>query len=198
MSRVFVTGTDTGVGKTMVAAWLARSWGAAYWKPIQTGAATDRDADTVAALAPGVTILPECYEFTAPLSPHEAARREGATIDLARIVPPAAEALVVEGAGGVLVPLNDRFLMVDLIRALGLPALVVARTSLGTINHTLMTLEVLARRDIPIAGVITSGAPDAANRAAIERYSGVPVVAELPRLTSPAALTTVPSTGWRP
>ncbi|MBC7905909.1 MAG: dethiobiotin synthase [Rhodospirillaceae bacterium] len=180
MRGVFVTGTDTDIGKTLVSAWLAHFWQADYWKPVQTGASGSTDYDTVAKLAPSVTIHPPAYVFQAPLSPHEAARRERARIDLSALVPPKTmRPLVVEGAGGVMVPLNETALTVDLMERLGLPALVVTRSGLGTINHTLMTLEVLRRRHVPILGVVMNGQKNPANRQAIEHFGGVPVLAEI-------------------
>jgi dethiobiotin synthetase/malonyl-CoA O-methyltransferase len=177
---VFVTGTDTGVGKTLVSAWLAHHWGADYWKPVQTGAAEGTDFDTVARLAPNSVVHPPAVVLQAPLSPHEAAKRERVRIDLSALLPPQTERpLVVEGAGGVMVPINELALMVDLMERLRLPAVVVARTQLGTINHTLMTLEVLRRRKLPVLGVVMNGQRNPANRQAIEHFGGVAVLAEL-------------------
>jgi dethiobiotin synthase len=183
---VFVTGTDTGVGKTVAAACLARAWRAGYWKPVQTGTATaDDDTATVIALA-GVSaehVYAPAYAFRAPLSPHAAAELEGVTITMDAItLPQTAHPLVVEGAGGLFVPLNDRDLMIDLMARLALPILLVARSTLGTINHTLLSLSALRSRGLPIAGVILNGPPNAGNRAAIERFGRVRIVAELPRI----------------
>lgn len=180
MKGVFVTGTDTDIGKTLVAAWLTHAWKADYWKPVQTGSVDGTDADTVAKLAPGAVIHPSTYVFAAPLSPHEAARREKARIELSALVPPKTDnALVVEGAGGVMVPLNETALMIDLMERLRLPVVIVARSALGTINHTLMTLEMLRRRHIPILGVVMNGQRNPGNRQAIEHFGGVPVLAEV-------------------
>jgi malonyl-CoA O-methyltransferase len=185
---VFVTGTDTGVGKTVAAACLVRAWGADYWKPAQTGLADEPgDSATVAALAglPAGRVLPPRVALRAPLAPAAAAALEGVAFDLADFtVPPRTghRPLVVEGAGGVLVPLTAEALIIDLIARLGLPVVVVARSSLGTINHTLLTLEALRSRALPVAGVILNGPADAGNRAAIERFGRVRVLAELPAL----------------
>ncbi|CAA7626514.1 dethiobiotin synthase [Magnetospirillum sp. UT-4] len=188
MRGVFVTGTDTEIGKTLVSAWLVKAWAAEYWKPVQTGAADTADFDTVAQLVPDATIHPSAYVLQAPLSPHEAARRERVRIDLSAFtLPAAARPLVVEGAGGAMVPLNELALTVDLMERLRLPALVVARSGLGTINHTLMTLEVLRRRRIPILGVVMNGQRNPANRRAIEHYGAVPVLAELQPLPAVTA-----------
>ena len=185
MRGVFVTGTDTAVGKTIAAACLVRAWRAGYWKPVQTGLATgDDDTATVAALArlqPERVFAP-IYALQAPLSPHAAAELEGVTITMESIaLPQTPYPLVVEGAGGLLVPLNDRAFMIDLVAKLALPVLLVARSTLGTINHTLLSLAALRARGLPIAGVILNGPPNAGNRDAIERFGKVSVLAELPR-----------------
>jgi len=192
MSRrgVFVTGTDTGIGKTFAAACLVRAWNAAYWKPAQTGLAEDSGGDsaTVARLVDRRDFAPYAprHALQAPLSPAAAAALEGVRIALADFDCPATDGrpLVVEGAGGVLVPLSETHLMIDLIARLGLPAIVVARGALGTINHTLLTLEALRARRLPVAGVILNGPPDAGTLAAIERFGAVRVIAGLPRLDS--------------
>ncbi|WP_032112763.1 dethiobiotin synthase [Candidatus Paracaedibacter symbiosus] len=182
--QFFVTGTGTDVGKTIASAWLCLKLKAAYWKPIQSGAQTHSDAETVTALTKnrGVEIFPPCYTFQAPLSPHLAASLEGQEINLSKIVLPTAERLVVEGAGGVLVPLTHRRLMVDLIQHLKLPAIVVAHTTLGTINHTLLTLEALRARQIPVKGVILNGPENNDNLWSIETYGQVSVIGYLPPL----------------
>jgi malonyl-CoA O-methyltransferase len=186
VTGVFVTGTDTGVGKTIAAACLARAWQAGYWKPVQTGLATgDDDTETVAALAglPAERVVAPVYSLQAPLSPHAAAELEGVRIVMDAIaLPRMAHPLVVEGAGGVYVPLNDRDFMIDLMAKLALPVLLVARSTLGTINHTLLSLAALRSRRLPIAGVILDGPPNAGNRAAIEGFGQVRVLAELPRV----------------
>jgi dethiobiotin synthase len=173
---VFVTGTDTGIGKTTHCAWLVRRHPeVAYWKPVQTGWPEDDDARTVAAARtiPGIRLR-------SPVSPHLAAEREGRVLSLDEILAPVRDfdgTVVVEGAGGLLVPLAPGLLQVDLVEAIGLPVVVVARDRLGTINHTLLTLEALARRDIPVVGVALWGGDD--NRAAIERFGGVRVVEDV-------------------
>jgi dethiobiotin synthase len=181
----FVTGTDTDVGKTVVAAWLVARLGACYWKPVQAGTDPETDSAVVRRLT-GVAqdrILPEAYVLPEPLSPHEAARRAGLAIDMAKLVPPACDRpLVVEGAGGLMVPLNENSYVIDLARELDLPLILVARSTLGTINHTLLSLEALRRRGLPLAGVVTNGPETPHNRAAIERYGRVEIIAEIPRL----------------
>ena len=177
MRGLFVTGTDTGVGKTVLsAALMLRYLEACYWKPVQTG--PDDDSAEVRRLSRG-QVLDEGIRLPDPVSPHLAARRAGMTIE---IPSPARDGAVyiVEGAGGVLVPLNDSQTMIDLMARFGLPVVVAARTSLGTINHTLLTIEALRTRGLRVAGVVMIGAGNADNRAAIEHYGNVAVIAEMP------------------
>src|SRR5262249_41057621 len=162
---LFVTGTDTGVGKTVVsAALMIRLRSAApvrYWKPIQTGIEQDDDTATVAWLAgcSAAELLSSGVRLRHPVSPHLAARLSGTVIDLPPLEDIFNEAaqsarIVVEGAGGALVPVNDLQLMVDLMARLDLPAIVATRSTLGTINHTLLTIEALHRRSVTIAGAV--------------------------------------------
>ena len=182
--RVFVTGTDTGVGKTIVSACLVAQWNAAYWKPVQTGLATEPgDTQTVAALsgASAGRLHAPRFELAAPLSPEAAAAREGISVRLDDFHLPLGDGpLVVEGAGGVLVPLGSGATMAELIHRLGLPVVLVARGTLGTINHTLLSLEALRARDIPVLGVVISGVDEDGNGAAIARLGGVDVLGVLP------------------
>jgi dethiobiotin synthetase len=186
---LFVTGTDTGVGKTVASAALLHRYRPArlrYWKPIQTGIEQDNDSAEVRRLAAcrDEEILDEGIRLPNPVSPHLAAERAGIaiTLDRLRALLPEDDGIrwIVEGAGGVLVPINGRDLMVDWMRALGLPVLVAARSGLGTINHTLLTVEALDSRGLWVAGVMMIGERNESNRAAIERYGGVPVVGEMP------------------
>jgi dethiobiotin synthetase len=191
---LFVTGTDTGIGKTVSSAALFHRYKNAtgpvqlrYWKPVQTGADQDDDTATVRTLArlSDAEVFAGGYRFKDPVSPHLASEREGEPISLHRIrmtLPNEPDTRwVIEGAGGVLVPLNRANKIIDLIAMLGLPALVVARTALGTINHTLLTVEALRVRSIPIAGVLMAGERNDDNRDAIEQYGKVPVIAQMPR-----------------
>ncbi len=181
----FITGTDTDVGKTIACCWLMlQIKDAHYWKPVQAGQ-EERDLETVSLITEldRCRFLPSAYNLSEPLSPHESARREDIEIDMKHLKRPAiSEPLIVEGAGGVLVPLNRKILMIDLIKRLGLPVILVARTSLGTINHTLMSLEVLRNRDIEIAGIILNGNPSVHNRKAIEYYGNSDILVEIPLL----------------
>jgi len=184
MTGYIVTGTDTDVGKTVVAAGLAMALGAAYWKPLQAGLDGETDSDTVARLSQGgISILPEAYRLTTPCSPHEAARIDGVTITPDALALPAHDGpLIVEGAGGVMVPLADGLLMIDLFARWNLPVILVARTSLGTINHSLLSLEALRARGLGVAGVIFSGDANEASEEAIASYSHCPRLGRLPRL----------------
>lgn len=190
---IFVTGTDTGVGKTVVSAALMHRFRACpslrYWKPIETGVVTDDDTAEVIRLsgASSAQALREGVRLPEPLSPHLAASRVGMTISLPPLMEcawsqPEGDRWVVEGAGGVLVPLNDHELMIDLIAVLGLPVVIAARSGLGTINHTLLTIEALRARAIPIAGVVMVGPVNPDNRVAIETRGHVVVLGELPTL----------------
>jgi dethiobiotin synthase len=183
----FVTGTDTDVGKTLVSAWLMTHLDAVYWKPVQAGVEPETDSMTVRRLAEVAAdrILPEAYLLPDAMAPHEAARRAGVTIEMAKLAPPAANRLLIaEGAGGILVPLTDTDYVIDLAGQLQLPILLVARSTLGTINHTLLSIEALRRRGLPLAGVVMNGPETPHNRAAIERYGDVNVIAEIPWLPS--------------
>ncbi len=191
---VFVTGTDTGIGKTVVSACLVQRWRADYWKPLQTGLADEPgDSQTVAYLAgvPGHRMFAPRHAFQAPLSPEAAAAAEGASVALADLSLPDGQApIVVEGAGGVLVPLGGGALMADLMVQLGLPVLVVARTMLGTINHSLLSLEALRARGLVVWGVVMVGPDEPGNAEAIARLGRVEILARLgplPELT-PAAI----------
>ena len=191
MNGIFVTGTDTDIGKTIVSAVLMNSLRASrdvcYWKPVQTGVEEDNDTETVRTL--GSCNDDEIHDFgirlEKPLSPHLSARLAGEEFSIADVLERRPEAreerfFVVEGAGGVFVPLNKMELMIDLIEILNLPALIVSRSRLGTINHTLLTIEALRNRDIKIAGVVMNGESNNENKKAIEYFGKVGVLAEIP------------------
>lgn len=185
--QFFITGTDTGIGKTVVSALMCVATAGLYWKPIQTGAieGTDRCAAMRYAQLPPERTLPEVYCFDEPISPHLAASRAGVQIELERFPQLSSrerEALVVEGAGGVLVPINDKQFMTDLMRWLGLPVLLACKSSLGTINHTLLSLAALRGSGLEVRGVVMVGPQNQANRQAIEKYGKVQVVGTLPWL----------------
>lgn len=185
--RIIVTGTDTGVGKTVFAAGLTRALDARYWKPVQAGLDDDGSSDSsrVMALAglPQERVLPEAYCLATPCSPHRAAEIDGIEIDPERLSLPDVEGpLVVEGAGGVLVPLTRRVVYADLFARWNCPVVVVARTSLGTINHTLLSLEALRARHVPVLGVAFVGEGNADSEATIAEMGNVRPLGRLPLL----------------
>ncbi len=191
--RLVVCGTDTDVGKTVVSALVVAGLGARYWKPVQSGLDDGGDTAWVQRLLdlPAERIVPEAYRFTAPVSPHWAAERDGLVIEPERLTLPAGhDPLVVECAGGLLVPLRRDWLQIDQIASWGLPVLLVARSGLGTLNHTLLSLEALRQRSIPVLGLVLNGPPPPDNPRTLESLGGVPVLAELPLLAplSAAAL----------
>ncbi|MGH9417669.1 MAG: dethiobiotin synthase [Terriglobales bacterium] len=187
---VFVTGTDTGVGKTVVSALLTLALPhACYWKPIQSGlppAADSTDRDDVARWTglPHSRLLTEAYRLKLPASPHVSAAAEGIAIERARLaLPPAPGPVVVEGAGGVMVPINGEALMLDLMAWLALPVVLVARTALGTINHTLLSLAALRHRGLAVALLVLNGEPVPSTTQALRHWGQVPLLAELKPLT---------------
>jgi len=189
--RVVVTGTDTGVGKTVFAAGLTVQLGAHYWKPIQSGLEDGADADEAVRLGvPRHRVLPEAYRLSTPCSPHRAAELDAVTIDPARLaLPPVAGPLVVEGAGGALVPVTRDLLFADLFARWELPVVVVARTALGTINHTLLTLEALRARGVAVLGVAFVGDPVPDSERTIATMGGTRRLGRLPMLAELTAET---------
>ena len=181
--KIFVTGTDTHVGKTLVSSWLCLHLQADYWKPIQCGTTPHTDTETVAQLT-GVRTHAETYRLQLAASPHLAAAREGVVINTADCQLPTADRLIIEGAGGLLVPLNQYDRMIDLMAKFNLPVLLVARSTLGTINHTCLSLQALRSLNIPVLGVVLCGELNAENKTAIETYGEVEVLAELPELAT--------------
>ena len=180
MIRLVVTGTDTGVGKTVLSAAIATAAGVAYWKPIQSGLAEGEDADTVRAL--GVSqIQASAYRLTEPLSPHRAAELDGVSIDPDRLAVPEGP-IVIEGAGGVLVPITRQLLFADLIASWSLPVVIAARTGLGTINHSLLTVEALRSRGVPIVGIAFVGDAQEDSEAIIAKFGRVRRLGRLPHL----------------
>ena len=177
--KIFVTGTDTGVGKTFVSSLLCKIGGYDYFKPIQTGKIEGTDSDFIKNTT-GAKIHKEVYLYDQPVSPHLAAQQSNDEIVLEKIKLPSADKLIVEGAGGVLVPINKNQFIVDLIKYLNLPVIVVCRSTLGTINHTLLTIEALKLRKIDIIGVVMNGVPNQNNANSVKMYGNVDVLLELP------------------
>ncbi len=180
--KFFIAGTDTGVGKSIISAILAVGLNAKYWKPIQSGLQDETDTEFVRRRS-GLGdefFFDESFRLQNPLSPHASALIDGVSIQLKNFtLPDCSGPLIVEGAGGVMVPLNEHDLLIDLIVNLSLPVVLVARSSLGTINHTLLTLQALRAKKVEIIGVVINGEKNEINRAAIEYYGDVPVLAEI-------------------
>ncbi|MBS1913190.1 MAG: dethiobiotin synthase [Bacteroidetes bacterium] len=184
---LYVAGTDTGVGKTVLAAMLTLALDACYWKPVQSGLEGETDTMAVRRMTglPAERFKPEAYRLTAPMSPDQSAEREGVRIDCEHMELPGCERpLVVEGAGGVMVPMNRETLQIDLIRRWGLPVVLAARTGLGTLNHTLLTIEALGSRGIPVLGIVMIGEPHRENTATLAGWMRVPVLGTVPPLAS--------------
>lgn len=185
--RIIVTGTDTDVGKTVFAAALTRALDACYWKPVQAGLDADgaSDSDGVARLAnvASAQILPEVYRLVTPCSPHQAAEIDGVTIDPAKLSLPSVEGpLVIEGAGGVLTPLTRSLTFADMFSRWDCPVVLVARTALGTINHSLLSIEALRVRGIAILGIAFVGNANPESEAIIAEIGEVRRLGRLPML----------------
>ncbi|HRW58359.1 MAG TPA: dethiobiotin synthase [Chlamydiales bacterium] len=183
--QIFLTGTDTDVGKTFIAALLCQGLKAHYFKPIQSGNPHDKTWIQSITNLPSSFFHPETYLLKTPLSPHAAAEIDNIEIEMDQIHLPkiGTNPLIVEGCGGVLVPLNKKKdLVIDLMKKFNLPTIIVTRSSLGTINHTLLTIEALKNRQIPIHGIIMNGPVNLSNKKAIETHGNIPVIAQIPHL----------------
>ena len=188
MSVLVISGTDTGIGKTVVAAMLTLALDGVYWKPVQSGTADGTDTLTVREIA-GLgadRVIPERYVLSEPLSPHRSAELDGVTLDPDELAlptdRPTDRPLIVEGAGGLLVPVTRRTLFADVFRHWGAPVVLCARTALGTINHSLMSVETLRNRDIPVQGIIFIGDAVPDSERTIIDFAGVRRLGRLPRL----------------
>jgi dethiobiotin synthetase len=191
--QLVVCGTDTDVGKTVVSAWLVQGLGASYWKPVQSGLDGGGDSDRVQGLLqlPPERVLREAYRLSQPVSPHWAAEQDGLRIDAEQLVLPSCQgSLVVETAGGLLVPLGRDWLQIEQLQRWNLPVLLVGRSGLGTLNHCLLSIEALRARGIHLLGLVLNGPPHPDNPRTLTTISGVPVLAQLPPLSplSAAAL----------
>ncbi len=181
--RLVVCGTDTDVGKTVVSSFLVQGLNGIYWKPIQSGLEENGDRGRVCTILnlSKDRWIPEVYKFQAAVSPHWAAEQENKTIESSQLTVPATKrTLIIETAGGLMVPLNRHFLQIDQLKKWMLPVLLVVRSGLGTLNHTLLSIEALKTRKIPIMGLIINGPYHPDNPKTLEQFSGVPVIAELP------------------
>jgi dethiobiotin synthetase len=190
-NKCIITGTDTDIGKTVVAAMLTLALDGAYWKPIQSGVEGGVDTKAVQKMTglPAERFLEEEYIFTEPLSPHRSAELDGAQIDVDTLTPPDYDGpLIIEGAGGLMVPLTRKNLLVNVFKNWQkrerIPVILVARTGLGTINHTLLSLEALWSRKIPVHGIIFVGDENEDNMRTIAEFSDVKILGRLPFLDS--------------
>ncbi|HWD87268.1 MAG TPA: dethiobiotin synthase [Mucilaginibacter sp.] len=181
--KIFVTGIGTGVGKTLVSAVLVEKLNADYWKPVQSGDLDNSDMLTVKSLISNTATQfhPEAYRLTQPFSPHKSADLDGIIIDPDKITAPATDnILIIEGAGGLMVPLNDQFLMIDLIKKLDAEVVLVSQNYLGSINHTLLSIIVLKQYGIPVKGLIFNGVKERYTEDIILNYSGIKLLGHLP------------------
>ena len=186
-ARIVVTGTDTGIGKTVFAAALAGALDGIYWKPIQAGLGEETDCETVLRLSglPQDRLLPEAYRLKTPASPHLAAKIDGLVINPnALALPDVARPLVVEGAGGLMVPLTESITYIDVMARWRVPIALCARTTLGTINHSLLSIEALRARNIPLLGVAFIGDENMESEQIICGMGRVQRLGRLPRLVS--------------
>ena len=180
---IFVTGIGTGIGKTIVSAVLVEKLKADYWKPIQSGDLDDTDTARVKKLVTNSIsfFYPEAYRLSQPFSPHKSAAIDGISIDPEKIVLPAINNnLIIEGAGGLMVPLNNKFLMIDLIRQLNAEVILVSQNYLGSINHTLLSIYALQHENIPVKGIIFNGPKDIYSKDFILEHSGLELLGHIP------------------
>jgi dethiobiotin synthetase len=183
----FVTGIGTGIGKTIVSAILTEMLKADYWKPVQAGELDNSDTMKVKSLVSNSTTIfhPETYRLAQPFSPHKSAAIDGIEIDMQQFtIPQTNNTLIIEGAGGLMVPLNDQFLVIDLIKQLNVEVILVSQNYLGSINHTLLSIQALQQQQIPIAGIIFNGDANANTEDYILNYTGVKLLGKTPNYTN--------------
>jgi dethiobiotin synthetase len=177
MNNFFITGIDTNVGKTLVSAIFVHAFGMGYWKPIQAGNLDNTDSDFIKKMVPGAKIYPEAHRFTMPASPHIAAFNENTSIDIDMInFPDTSLPCIIEGAGGVMVPINGKHCMLDLIKKMNLKVVVVVKNYLGCINHSLLTYEVLKTHNVHIAGWVINGDENSMVDSTILERTGKPLL----------------------
>ena len=185
--KFIICGTDTDVGKTLISSFFVRGLQSFYWKPIQSGIETETDSQSILRLSGinKVKILKEAYIFNKPVSPHWAAEIDKKKIDIKSLDLPSIDgSLVVETAGGLMVPITRNYLQIEQIQRWNLPVIIVCRSSLGTLNHTLLTIEALEKRNIKILGLIINGEKHLDNPKTIQEFSKLPIIAEFPRLSN--------------
>ncbi len=184
MTKLFITGIGTDIGKTVVSAILVEKLKADYWKPVQSGELDHSDTMKVKALVsnPVSVFHPESYRLNTPLSPHHSAKIDGIKIDPSKIILPETsnEYLVIEGAGGLMVPLNSEYMVIDLAKDLKAELILVSKAYLGSINHTLLSIEAIKQRELPLRGIIFNGNPNIESEQVILEYSGVKCIGRIP------------------
>jgi dethiobiotin synthetase len=182
---LFVTGIGTGIGKTLISAVLVEKLKADYWKPVQSGDLDNSDTLTVQNLVSNTISVfhPEAYRLTQPYSPHKSAGIDGVIIEPGKFfLPETSNTLIIEGAGGLMVPLNDQFLMIDLIKQLDAEVILVSQNYLGSINHTLLSIDALKHRRIPVIGIIFNGPEDSSSETFILNHSQLKKLGHIPQL----------------
>lgn len=181
--KFIICGTDTDIGKTLISSFFVKGLNSFYWKPIQSGIESQTDSQTVEMLAQlsKEKIIKEAYVFTKPLSPHWAAEIDQKTINFDKLrLPKVQGSLIVETAGGLMVPITRNFLQIDQIKQWDLPVILVCKSSLGTLNHTLLSIEALKQRNIEILGLIVNGEKHLDNPRTLVDFTGIPLIAEFP------------------
>jgi dethiobiotin synthetase len=181
---LFVSGIGTGIGKTIVSAVLVEKLKADYWKPVQSGDLDKSDSFAIKNLISNKDskIHPETYKLSQPYSPHKSAAIDKLNIDPEKLIlPQTNNTLIVEGAGGLMVPLTDKFLMIDLIKKLNVPVVLVSQNYLGSINHTLLSIQALKQYEIPIKGIIFNGVKDIYSKEFILQYTEIVLLGHIPQ-----------------
>ncbi|RMG76126.1 MAG: dethiobiotin synthase [Bacteroidetes bacterium] len=172
--RYFVTGIDTGIGKSVASAVLVKMLEAAYWKPVQSGLEDETDSEFIKRVVPKSKVFPETYRLKTPASPHLAAKIDGKNIQLSDFKIPESNSLIIEGAGGLLVPLNEKQTILNLIQYLNIPVIIVSKNYLGSINHTLLTAYCLKSNQIPVKGILFNGQENEESERIICQMSQLP------------------------
>ena len=181
--KFIICGTDTDIGKTLISSFFVKGLNSYYWKPIQSGTESQTDSQTIERLAQisKEKIIKEAYVFTKPLSPHWAAEIDQKTINFDKLrLPKVQDSLIVETAGGLMVPITRNFLQIDQIKKWNLPVILVCKSSLGTLNHTLLSIEALKQRNIKILGLVVNGEKHLDNPKTLVQFSGIPLITEFP------------------
>ena len=182
-NKYFITGIGTDIGKTVISALLIEKLKADYWKPIQAGNLEDSDSHFIQKFTNCKKIHPEQFKLTEPMSPHAAAKIDNININLNEFkIPSTNYPLIIEGAGALMVPINDNDLVLDLIKHFNIPVIIVSKNYLGSINHTLLTIEVLMKNNIQIKGVIFNGDSNPETERIIELHTGIPILGKIPTI----------------